>query len=279
MTHALAEGIADGVSGVQKRDGKANWDAALMSYHPRGGGRSSSEFLHNEPWLDFNMIQSSSRFGFRNYETVTADYHKSPHKPTLDGEVAYEDSLPLHRQERERRPGERIAPWDVRRAAYWSVFAGACGFTYGHRNLIGWVRQGEQPLKWGADRAWFQSLDAPGAQQMKHLRALIESRPLAGRVPDQSLVVPPRGDGFSHVRAMRANDGSCAMVYVPTGAPVTIHFENLPANRIASHWFDPRTGEFSLIEKFPRPNRRDFKPSTQGRGQDWGLVLNAVSSR
>jgi len=114
---------------------------------------------------------------------------------------------------------------------------------------------------------------------MKHLRALIESRPLAGRVPDQSLVVPPRGDGFSHVRAMRAQDGSYAMVYVPTGARVTINFENLTANGNTPHWCDPRTAEFSLNERFPRPNRRDFKPSTQGRGQDWVLVLDAVSSR
>jgi len=45
-----------------------------MTYHPRGGGRSSSARLHHEPWLDFNMIQTTTRFGFTNYATVRADY-------------------------------------------------------------------------------------------------------------------------------------------------------------------------------------------------------------
>lgn len=29
----------------------------LITYHPMGG-MSSSHFFHEEPWLDFNMLQS-----------------------------------------------------------------------------------------------------------------------------------------------------------------------------------------------------------------------------
>ena len=43
---AMAEGINAGDGGKH-----------LMTYHPRGG-TSSSDWLHNEPWLDFNMYQS-----------------------------------------------------------------------------------------------------------------------------------------------------------------------------------------------------------------------------
>lgn len=275
-TRALAEGIADGVNGVRRHDQAADWSSTLMSYHPPGGGESSSAFVHDEPWLDFNMIQSTSRFGFRNYETVSVDYDKEPTKPTFDAEVAYEYSLPLNKSEQRQRPGERMTPWDVRRAAYWNVFAGGLGFTYGHRNLIGWVRKGEEPLKWGADRPWFESLDAPGANQMKHLKALIESRPMLVRIPDQSLIVSAQGEGVHHVQATRATDGSYAFVYIPTGASVTIDPGKLAGKELVARWFDPRTGEFASIGTFSRTGHHKFIPPTQGTGQDWVLVLDKM---
>ena len=277
MTRVLAEGIADGVCGVRRYDGKADWTATLMTYHPPGGGKSSSEFLHEEPWLDFNMIQSTTQFRFRNYETVSADYRRTPIKPTFDAEVAYEYSLPLNKRERQQRPGERMTAWDVRRGAYWNVFAGGLGHTYGHRNLIGWVRKGEEPLKHGADRPWFESLDSPGARQMKHLKALIKSRPLRLRIPDQSLVVGEKGEGIHHVQATRATDGSYAFVYIPTGRPVTLDLGKLGGKTLVAYWYNPRTGEPSKIDVFANAGHRRFEPRTHGMGEDWVLVLDDPS--
>lgn len=48
---ALAKGIAMGVAGSE------DYDAVLMSFHPRGGETSSTNF-HNDRWLDFNMHQT-----------------------------------------------------------------------------------------------------------------------------------------------------------------------------------------------------------------------------
>jgi hypothetical protein len=279
MTRALAEGVSDGVADVDRYDGQADWTTTLMSYHPPGGGKSSSLFLHDEPWLDFNMIQTTTRFGFKNYETVAADFAEDPPKPTFDGEVAYEYSLPLNRREQRQRPGDRITAWDVRRAAYWNVFAGGFGHTYGHRNLIGWVCRGDEPLKHGADRTWFQSLNAPGAQQMAHLKALIESRPVLTRVPDESLIVAGQGEGVHHVQAARSTDGSYALVYAATGAPVTIDLSRMSGKSIVAHWYDPRTGHSSLIGRFPGTDRRRFTPRTHGKGQDWVLVLDDASRK
>src|SRR5690606_32925852 len=39
----------------------------LMTYHPRGR-TASSDWFHNEPWLDFNMVQS----GHRRYDQDTS---------------------------------------------------------------------------------------------------------------------------------------------------------------------------------------------------------------
>ena len=193
--------------------------------------------------------------------------------------MAYEYSLPLNERELRQRPGARITPWDVRRAAYWNVFAGAFGHTYGHRNLIGWVCKGDNSLKHGANRPWFESLDSPGAQQMTHLKALIESRPALIRIPDQSLVVSGQGEGVHHVQATRAVDGSYAFVYIPAGAPVTIDLSKLSDEALSAHWYDPRKGETTPIDTFPQTGHRQFAPTTRGKGQDWVLVLDHASRR
>ncbi len=279
MTRVLAEGITDGVNGVDRRDGQADWTTTLMSYHPPGGGKSSSQFLHNEPWLDFNMIQTTTMFRFRNYTTVAADYARQPPKPTLDGEVAYEYSFPLNARELRQRPGERIAPWDVRRAAYWNVFAGGMGHTYGHRDLIGWVCQGDAPLKHGADRPWFRSLDTPGARQMQYLKALVESRPMLIRVPEPSMVVAGQGADDRHVQATRATDGSYAFVYIPTGSAVTIDLDKLRGETLIAYWYDPRTGRSARVGTIAGGGRRRFTPTTRGKRNDWVLVLDDASRR
>ena len=75
-----------------------------------------------------------------------SDYHKLPTKPTLDAEPIYE-GIPhgLH--------DTLAARWtanDVRRYAYWSVFAGACGYTYGHNSVMQFHKAGEKTGAYGA---------------------------------------------------------------------------------------------------------------------------------
>lgn len=274
-TRAIAEGIADGAGGIDRFDGQADYASTLMTYHPRGGGQSSSRLLHREDWLDFNMIQTTSHFVFTNYKTVAADYAKEPPKPTLEAEVAYEYSVDLGRP---KELGKRIQPWHVRKAAYWSVFAGGFGFTYGHRSYIGWVRKGES-LRYGADIFWYESLDAPGARQMAHLKALIESRPFLSRIPDQSLVAEQPGGDLDYVAATRSSDGSYAMLYFPTGKPATVRIDRLAGPQVKAWWFDPRTGAATEAGTFSTREARSFTPPTSGEHNDWVLVLDDASRR
>jgi len=269
-TRALAEGIADGKNGVNQFDGKADYSTTLMTYHPRGGGQSSSRLLHNEDWLDFNMIQTTSHFVFTNYKTVGADYAKHPAKPTLDAEVAYEYSVDLSRQ---KELDKRISPWHVRKAAYWNVFAGGFGFTYGHRSYILWVRAGES-LKYGADIPWFESLDAPGAFDMTHLRDLMESRPFLTRMPDQRISAKGPTDKLDYVAATRSSDGSYAMLYFPTGKPATVRMDNVSGDKVRAWWFDPREGKATEIGVFPSSGTKQFIPPSSGQDNDWVLVLD-----
>ncbi len=271
LVRAMAEGIADGDRGVDLFDGRADWDNTLMTFHPPGGGRSSGEWLHAEPWLDFNMIQTTTRFSFQNWETVANDYARQPPKPTFDAEVAYEGSLSLKKTEPQDR---RIGAWEVRRAAYWDVFSGGCGHTYGHRSFIGWIRKGET-YRYGAHIPWYESLDAPGAFQMGHLRRLMESLPEPlERVPDQSLLVGEPSSGNEHIAVTRDRQGRYALVYSAAGKPFSIKVDRLAGERLRTAWFDPREGTSRVQGEIPRRGTREFQPPTEGDGHDWVLVLN-----
>ena len=99
---------------------------------------------------------------------------------------------------------------------------------------------------------WPKALDLPGAWDMLHVRNLLLSRPVLGRVPDQSLVVGDPGSGADHVQATRHSSGSYAMVYLPTGKNVTVDAKSLSGQRLKAWWFDPRTGQATAIGEFDR---------------------------
>ncbi|MCU0916522.1 MAG: DUF4038 domain-containing protein, partial [Planctomycetes bacterium] len=191
-----------------------------------------------------------------------------PAKPTLDAEVAYENSLSLRKEEPQDR---RITPWEVRKAAYWAVFAGGFGHTYGHRSFIQWTRQGENTGR-GGDVPWYEMLEAPAANQMRHLRALMESRPFLCRVPDQGLLVGDAGKGDEHIQATRG-DGY-AFIYAPTGRKFTVKLAGISQAKVKSSWFDPRTGQTTSAGEFESQEPREFVPPSSGPDHDWVLVLD-----
>jgi hypothetical protein len=133
---ALAAGLREGDGG-----------AHLITYHPRGPGLSSDK-LGDAAWLDFNMVQSSH--GAHDHDNglfAEHDYALTPPRPTVDGEPRYE-TMPVGFYFSDVSRIDRFDDYDVRQAAYGSVFAGACGHTYGNNNV--W-----QPGR-AHDLAWFR---------------------------------------------------------------------------------------------------------------------------
>jgi hypothetical protein len=138
--------------------------AHLVTYHPRGPGRSSDVF-HREDWLDFNMIQSShAGRGADTGLNVEHDRALTPTKPTLDGEPRYE-ALIVGFYNKGADPALRFDDYDVRLAAYRALLAGAAGHTYGNNNVWQMWAPGRPP-QLGADTPWYEALDHPGAFQM-----------------------------------------------------------------------------------------------------------------
>lgn len=257
---AMAAGITEGDGGKH-----------LKTYHPMGG-RSSAEWFQTDAWLDFNMLQSGhAARDIENYKSIGRDYALSPIKPTLDGEPRYED----HPVDWKPENGY-FNDYDVRQAAYWALFAGAHGHTYGCHDIWQFYAPNRQPIS-SAHAFWYDALDLPGAAQMLYVRRLIESRPLLLRVPDQSILDGDVLAGADHQQATRAADGSYLFVYTPTGRPVTVKMDKIAGAKVRASWYDPRTGAVTAIGDYGNRGIRTFTPSSQGRGNDWVLVLDDVS--
>ena len=247
----------------------------LMTFHPPGGGgigHSSSEWFHGAPWLDFNLAQSGHEGKhLPNYELITRDYNLAPTKPCLDGEARYED----HGVNWKPLELGWFDDYDVRQAAYWALFAGAFGHTYGCHAVWQMLTPDRQPVGF-ARRNWTDALDLRGAGQFQHLRALLESRPFLSRVPDQSLLTDPR-TGSEHRRACRG-DGYL-MVYLPQGGTVEVNLNSFAWQQAHTWWFDPRTG--SAIDRglLPGGDRISITAPWSGPGADWVLVLDSADKQ
>jgi hypothetical protein len=245
----------------------------LVTFHPRGRA-SSSFWFGQQPWLDFNSVQSGHksyeqdtsredpRYGEDNWRYIEADYKKTPTRPVVDAEPSYEQ-IPhgLHDTTQPRWTAD-----DIRRYAYWSVFAGAFGFTYGNNSVMQMHRPSDKGSAYGAKEFWYNALNDPGASQMSHLKKLMLSRSYFDRIPDQSLIAD-QGKRYDYLVATRGKD--YAFIYTYTGRTFTI--KPSTKNRTAS-WYNPRTGETTAIGAV---RSLTFDPPGEPRpGNDWVLILD-----
>ena len=157
--------------------------------------------------------------------------------------------------------------------------AGACGHTYGNNNIWQMWQPGRTPAL-NANVPWFEALDHPGARQLGLMRRFLERQAFHTLLPDQSLIVDGPTRGPAKIRAMRAADGSRALVYTPRGEPFTLDQSSVKAPYVRQSWFDPRYGvsyEFRLSGRaWDGQTFQTYKPPTSGRGQDWVLVLEVA---
>jgi len=263
---AMARGIAIGTSG------REDYGRVLMTFHPRGA-RSSSTPFHDDRWLDFNMQQTSHGLAaqVRTWARIAADYSRTPVKPVIDGEPLYEDH-PLA-----FRAAENGWSFDahVRQRAYWDVFAGAAGHTYGNHAVWQMHAPGRPPIN-GPQMYWYQAIHRPGAAQIPLVRRLIESRDFFSRVPDQSLVADTLA-GADHIQATRG-DGY-AFVYSAQGRAFDVVMGKISGDSVVAQWFNPRTGDRLAIGRFANAATRRFTPPSEGFGADWVLILDDASRR
>lgn len=254
-------------SGLRAGDGGAH----LITYHPRGPGRSSDS-LPDAAWLDFHMVQSSHGAHDHDNGLFTAhDYALTPPKPTLDGEPRYEQ-MPVGFYYDNASRLDRFDDYDARQAAYWAILAGACGHTYGNNNVWQFWQPGRPPAIW-PNQHWKDSLDTAGAFQMGILRRLFESRPFQQLEPAQGMLADAPAQGGAKVRAAVARDRSFAIIYSPRGESFAVDRDWLKAARLREIWFDPRYGASYDVHRTSTHGPQTYTPPTSGRGQDWILII------
>ena len=266
---SLARGVEVGMGGSQK---------ALMTFHcqPKGTG-SSAQWFHDDNWLDMNMLQTGHCRDTPVWESVGTDYSRIPVKPVLNGECIYEE-MPVCFNSKELG---YASPYDVRKAAYLSVFAGACGHTYGCGPVIFFGDIGSNLF--ANLHGWREALDFPAAKEMKYLRNLMESRPLLDLAPDQNMLMSEGSCPSQHIQAIRGKD--FAFVYSSYGDPILIRPNSISGGEIRATWYDPRTGKSTVIGRFSNGQEMAFTPPlpvaspVPSQREDWVLVLEDDSLR
>jgi hypothetical protein len=264
----MAKGILEGTKGK-----------ALITYHISGGASSTSQQIHNEPWLHVNMMQSGHGGGHDVpvWNWITRDRALSPEKPTLDSEPNYEDH-PVNPWPKWDPANGYFRDYDVRKQIYRSVFAGGCGVTYGHHSIWQFWSPREEKIN-HADRYWTEALDRPGAVQAGYLRWLIESRAVTGRVPDQSIIVSGQGEKGEYITAFRDAKGRYGMIYLPVGKEMVVNAGFIKGDMIRAWWFDPKNNKASMIGTMKRSDALKFTPPALGIEKDWVLILDDANEK
>lgn len=252
---AMAAGLSEGDGGCH-----------LMTYHPQGR-HSSAQFFHDAPWLDFNMHQSGhGDQDYLNFRDTLRDAGRQPTKPALDGEPCYED-IPIGF----KPENGWFAAFEARRAAWWSVLAGALGHTYGHHS----VWQMWEPGLPGAlepRTPWTEALHYPGAYQMGYMKSLFSALPWTDLRPTEARLKEGPRDGAAAIRVAATDDGRTVVVYAPFGSQFSLDLSVAPAR---GYWFNPRNAtQIPLWRLPPQVGTSAFDPpGDAARGNDWVLVL------
>ncbi len=245
----------------------------LITFHPQPmapGG--SSVWFHQAEWLDFNMHQTGHCPNYPSYSRISYDYGLTPTKPTIDGEPMYEEH-PKCFNAKELGYSEAA---DIRRIMYWNVFAGGAGQTYGCHAVWQMYDLDKEPVN-ATLKPWHQSLDLEVANQVRHLKNLMLSRPYFSRIPDQGLLTSAQEEDDSFVAASRDRNGAYAFFYFPDGKRTALNLTSLKGSSFRVTWFDPRTGvKIPESQAIPKGDRIEITPPSSGRGNDWVLILDRV---
>lgn len=230
----------------------------LMTFHPRGR-YTSAKWWSKAEWIDFHTYQSGhrqygQRMGNKDYPIpdnteedcwmyVDSTWAYKPIKPVLDAEPSYE-AIPigLHFP-----TGPRWQAKDIRRYAYWDVFAGACGHTYGHNAIMQMYKPGYDVAYSSTCVPWYEAQYDGGYQQMKYLKALILAFPFFERVPDQSVVAGENGVRYERLIATRGED--YLLIYNHTSRNMKLNLDKISGGEKNVWWMSASTGRLTYIGK------------------------------
>lgn len=252
----------------------------LVTLHPAPHMLLAREF-GSEPWMSFLGYQSGHSNDASTHTWMTrgepaVDWKSTP-LPVINIEPNYENHRDFVAE------GKLHGPFDVRRAAYWSVLVSpTAGVSYGAHGVWSWESRVATPFSHSATgpaRPWFEAMHLPGSTQMGYLADVLTTARWWTLVPAQELLVEQPGDRdiSRFVAAARAEDGHSALVYVPKGDALTLDLAGL-GGKAAGRWFDPASGRFCPGIAIVQGRRASVTPPPHNADGDldFVLVLDAV---
>ena len=232
---SMAEGIITGITGetVPWDEVSPLWDNALMTYHPDGSPLiNSSLWFHNDPWMDFNMIETH-KSREKVYQAVQQDYAMdAPVKPTVMGEPDYEGS----------RPNMVTAGIHMRRQALHSFFAGAAGFTYGGKI----DQDGNGPL-WSPYNNWKEMLNMEGAGSMTNIKSFCLKHSWPDWIPVHDVIQSNAGEGENQKVAVFIPHKPLCLVYFPDNSAASLELASYfdETGDMDLQWYNPASDSYT----------------------------------
>lgn len=266
---------------------KKAYPDTLITFHPFGR-TGSYLWFHQEDWLDLNMFQSGHRrydqvklgawddkqehedsFGEDNYKYVKKALSLSPLKPCLDGEPSYEGIVQgLH--------DFKEPYWEarhVRRYAYWSLFEGACGFTYGN-NAVMQFYDGKKEGSYNVREHWQEALHSEGGAQMQYLKELMLSFDFT-KGKSYSNFILNNQEKHHYISAFAGED--FIFIYTYLGEKIELNLKEYETNILEAYWMNPQNNSRSYIGRLNKINYFTIcPPQRRELSNDWVLILQVI---
>ncbi|MEM9327519.1 MAG: DUF4038 domain-containing protein [Bacteroidota bacterium] len=265
---ALVAGIRDGDTGNKLLTIHADYKRGTSL--SRDGEISDFNNWQTSQWCCPDDLPRNDDRSWKVWEAIEFDYMRTYDgipKPTLDAEAWYENNKAFCDG----------SAFNIRRRAYFTIFAGAFGHTYGAGGIWDGLEVDE-----GCSRRALAALDYPGARHMSHISSFLHGlgEDFLKIRPDQSFIVSENPDTYDeHVQSVVAEDGSFGLVYSASDQGYTLDLSKLSSRRIGGIWYNPREDKYRVL-----PWKGDKKegrlsvdpPGDLGPGNDWVFIVGDV---
>jgi len=231
---------------------------------------ASARFYHADAWLDVNLGYTYGA----SYLHILPEYERSnPVRPVILGETGYEDEPNDIERLPDAKKGDLWNPCRIRRNAWWAVLSGAQGYCAGTR-------------LWRWEPNWRETMQVRSTVEAPNILKLLRTLAWWKLAPDAKHEFVTSGFGewkqADYATAALAADGSCGLVYLPSGRTFSVDLSKLSATATAT-WFDPSCAALKAVEGSPFENKgkRAFTPPGRNAAgdSDWVLVLETEASR
>ena len=263
---ALVNGIRDGDSGNKLLTIHADYKRGTSLTND--GAISDFNNWQTSQWCCLQDLPRKDNRTWSVWEAIEFDYHKLYHgkpKPTLDSEAWYENNKDFC----------DAKPYNIRRRAYFTIFAGAFGHTYGAGGIWDGLDSKE-----GCSAKAIEAIHYTGAKHMGYVSNFLHNlgEAFLKLRPHQSIIVEGNSDNYDrHIQATMSDDNSFALIYSASDAVYHIDLSKFSVPVVSGFWYNPRNNQYLIKERLLFTEKNKLQqvdpPGEVGIGNDWVLML------